>query len=179
MPRPDKRRRAYLEQFRRDVEGRYLYEGSFRRYTGKLPLRRALAGLWLLCAGALAALLAAGTVPAPAAMQQFYVLLPYAGALVACVSAVWTLARLTAGGDPLRSYLYDQTAARLPGRCLLAAVLAALASVGAGADAVCRGTQNAGRAIAAFLALTLGAALALTAAAALCRRMTYDEEAGR
>ena len=71
-----------------------------------------------LCGGALAALAAAGMVPAPGAMQQFYVLLPYAGALVAGISAVWALARMSRGGARLRSYVYEetvgQTAAALP-----------------------------------------------------------------
>lgn len=64
------------------------------------------------------------------AMQQFYVLLPYAGALVAGISAVWALARMSRGGARLRSYVYEETVAKLPLRCLLTGVFAALAAVG-------------------------------------------------
>ena len=45
-----------------------------------MPYAKLRGLLWVLCGGALAALAAAGMVPAPGAMQQFYVLLPYAGA---------------------------------------------------------------------------------------------------
>ncbi|MFR7618473.1 MAG: hypothetical protein ACLUZX_11295 [Subdoligranulum sp.] len=44
-----------------------------------MPYAKLRGLLWALCGGALAALAAAGMVPAPGAMQQFYVLLPYAG----------------------------------------------------------------------------------------------------
>lgn len=74
-----RRGREYLNDFRRDVNGSYLYQGSYRRYTGSMPYAKLRGLLWALCGGALAALAAAGMVPAPGAMQQFYVLLPYAG----------------------------------------------------------------------------------------------------
>ena len=70
-----RRGREYLNDFRRDVNGSYLYQGSYRRYTGSMPYAKLRGLLWALCGGALAALAAAGMVPAPGAMQQFYVLL--------------------------------------------------------------------------------------------------------
>ena len=91
----------------------------------------------------LAALAAAGMVPAPGAMQQFYVLLPYAGALVAGISAVWALARMSCGGARLRSYVYEETVAKLPLRCLLTGVFAALAAVGECMDVFLNGEQGA------------------------------------
>ena len=115
----NRRGREYLNDFRRDVNGSYLYQGSYRRYTGSMPYAKLRGLLWALCGGALAALAAAGMVPAPGAMQQFYVLLPYAGALVAGISAVWALARMSRGGARLRSYVYEETVAKLPLRCLL------------------------------------------------------------
>ena len=125
-----RRGREYLNDFRRDVNGNYLYQGSYRCYTGSMPYAKLRGLLWALCGGALAALAAAGMVPAPGAMQQFYVLLPYAGALVAGISAVWALARMSCGGARLRSYVYEETVAKLPLRCLLTGVFAALAAVG-------------------------------------------------
>ena len=126
-----RRGREYLNDFRRDVNGSYLYQGSYRCYTGSMPYAKLRGLLWALCGGALAALAAAGMVPAPGAMQQFYVLLPYAGALVAGISAVWALARMSRGGARLRSYVYEETVAKLPLRCLLFAALAAAAAAAA------------------------------------------------
>ncbi len=76
-------------------------------------------------------------------MQQFYVLLPYAGALVAGISAVWALARMSRDGARLRSYVYEETVAKLPLRCLLTGVFAALATVGECMDVFLNGGQGA------------------------------------
>ena len=57
-----RRGREYLNDFRRDVNGSYLYQGSYRRYTGSMPYAKLRGLLWALCGGALAALAAAGRI---------------------------------------------------------------------------------------------------------------------
>ena len=166
-----RRGREYLNDFRRDVNGSYLYQGSYRRYTGSMPYAKLRGLLWTLCGGALAALAAAGMVPAPGAMQQFYVLLPYAGALVAGISAVWALARMS-------SYVYEETVAKLPLRCLLTGVFAALAAVGECMDVFLNGGQEAIRYAVLFAALAAAAAAAAFAAGHTIRAAVYTEESG-
>ena len=124
----------------------------------------------------LAVLAAAGMVPAPGAMQQFYVLLPYAGALVAGISAVWALARMSRGGARLRSYVYEETVAKLPLRCLLTGVFAALAAVGECMDVFLNGGQEAIRYAVLFTALAAAAAAAAFAAGHTIRAAVYTEE---
>ena len=155
-----RRGREYLNDFRRDVNGSYLYQGSYRRYTGSMSYAKLRGLLWALCGGALAALAAAGMVPAPGAMQQFYVLLPYAGALVAGSSAVWALARI----------------AKLPLRCLLTGGFAALAAVGECMDVFLNGGQSAIRYAVLFAALAAAAAAAAFAAVRTIRAAVYTEE---
>ena len=171
-----RRGREYLNDFRRDVNGSYLYQGSYRRYTGSMPYAKLRSLLWALCGGALAALAAAGMVPAPGAMQQFYVLLPYAGALVADISAVWALARMSRGGARLRSYVYEETVAKLPLRCLLTGGFAALAAVGECMDVFLNGGQDAIRYAVLFAALAAAAAAAAFAAGHTIRAAVYTEE---
>lgn len=171
-----RRGREYLNDFRRDVNGSYLYQGSYRRYTGSMPYAKLRGLLWALCGGALAALAAAGMVPAPGAMQQFYVLLPYAGALVAGISAVWALARMSCGGARLRSYVYEETVAKLPLRCLLTEVFAALAAVGECMDVFLNGGQGTIWYAVLFAALAAAAAAAAFAAGHTIRAAVYTEE---
>ena len=59
----NRRGREYLNDFRRDVSGSYLYQGSYRCYTGSMPYAKLRGLLWALCGGALAALAAAGRCP--------------------------------------------------------------------------------------------------------------------
>ena len=173
-----RRGREYLNDFRRDVNGSYLYQGSYRRYTGSMPYAKLRGLLWALCGGALAALAVAGMVPAPGAMQQFYVLLPYAGALVASISAVWALARMSRGGARLRSYVHDETVAKLPLRCLLAGVFAALAAAGECLDVFLNSGQNAIWYAVLFTLLAAGAAAAAFGARHIIRAAAYTDETG-
>ena len=161
-----RRGREYLNDFRRDVNGSYLYQGSYRCYTGSMPYAKLRGLLWALCGGALAALAAAGMVPAPGAMQQFYVLLPYAGAL----------ARMSRGGARLRSYVYEETVAKLPLRCLLTGGFAALAAVGECMDVFLNGGQGAIWYAVLFAALAAAAAAAAFAAGHTIRAAVYTEE---
>ena len=123
-------RRAYLNDFERDLTGSYHYRGAHYRYAGSLPRGRALARLWGLSLFTLAALLGAGLLDGPGLGRCFYVLIPYAAACVGAVSVVYTVGRLTANGDPLREYVLEQTARKLPVRGGLTRLLAALSAVG-------------------------------------------------
>ena len=43
-----RRGREYLNDFRRDVNGSYLYQGSYCRYTGSMPYAKLRDLLWAL-----------------------------------------------------------------------------------------------------------------------------------
>ena len=103
-------------------------------------------------------------------------ILPYAGALVAGISAVWALARMSCGGARLRSYVYEETVAKLPLRCLLTGVFAALAAVGECMDVFLNGGQGAIWYAVLFAALAAAAAAAAFAAGHTIRAAVYTEE---
>ncbi|MGM9537966.1 MAG: hypothetical protein ACI3VN_06500, partial [Candidatus Onthomonas sp.] len=124
-------RRSYLNDFQQNAAGEYLYTGAHYTFVeqGK-NRRRFLTELWLLCGVALAAAVAGGCIPGSGMDQCFYVMLPYAAGLVGAISLCWGLGRLTAGGDPLRAYVYEQTVEKLPGRAMVTAVMAGLTLLG-------------------------------------------------
>lgn len=165
-------RRAYLDDFVRDLNGRYSYQGAHYRYTGSLPRGRALAWLGGLAAGALALLLAAGMLDGPGLGRCFYVLIPYAAAFVLAVWVAYTVGRLAKGGDPLREYVLEQTARRLPGRSLAAAVLAAAAAAG---GALYLALNGPGWHRAAFILLNAGAFAAQLAMRRVMSRMDWEK----
>ena len=156
-----KNKHAYLDDFEKDLNGNYQYRGAHYYYKGTQPRGKALAGLWVLCGGGTACLLAAGFVHGATAHAPFWLLLPYMAGLLAGVYVLYLLVRLTAGGDPLRAYIHEQTAQKLPGVCLAAAVLAALPAV-AQLVQLALGGQN-------LAARLLFAALQTVAAAAFIR----------
>ena len=156
-----KNKHAYLDDFEKDLNGNYQYRGAHYYYKGTQPRGKALAGLWVLCGGGTACLLAAGFVHGATAHAPFWLLLPYMAGLLAGVYALYLLVRLTAGGDPLRAYIHEQTAQKLPGVCLATAVLAALTAA-AQLVQLALGGQN-------LAARLLFAALQTVAAAAFIR----------
>ena len=156
-----KNKHAYLDDFEKDLNGNYQYHGAYYYYKGTQPRGKALAGLWVLCGGGTACLLAAGFVHGATAHAPFWLLLPYMAGLLAGVYVLYLLVRLTAGGDPLRAYIHEQTAQKLPGVCLAAAVLAALTAA-AQLVQLALGGQN-------LAARLLFAALQTVAAAAFIR----------
>ena len=156
-----KNKHAYLDDFEKDLNGNYQYRGAHYYYKGTQPRGKALAGLWVLCGGGTSCLLAAGFVHGATAHAPFWLLLPYMAGLLAGVYVLYLLVRLTAGGDPLRAYIHEQTAQKLPGVCLAAAVLAALTAA-AQLVQLALGGQN-------LAARLLFAALQTVAAAAFIR----------
>ena len=111
-------RRAYLNDFRKDETGAYVYRGAVYDYEGsKQSLRSLKVRLGVLGALSLAMLLWAGLIQVPGMDHSIYVLLPYAAALCNSVSVCWALGRFCAGGISLRAYLYEDSIEKLPVRC--------------------------------------------------------------
>ena len=130
--REKKKKRAYLDDFEKDLNGNYRYRGAHYRYAGEIPRGKALARLWALCGGGAALTVAAGVLPGATARAPLYLELPYMAALVLALYAVVVLVRATRGGDPMRAYIHEQTVQKLPSLCVASAVLCGVAAAGQG-----------------------------------------------
>lgn len=126
-----KGRRAYLDAFQKDEKGNYVYRGELYVWQDEeKKLKQELIRLWGLCILMLVSLAAAGCVEAPGAVNCAYVLIPYTVNFVSGISVCLGLYHLTAGGNPLRAYIYQKSVAQLPGRAVLTAVAAAAGMAG-------------------------------------------------
>ena len=169
-----KNKHAYLDDFEKDLNGNYQYRGVHYYYKGTQPRGKALAGLWVLCGGGAACLLAAGFVHGATAHAPFWLLLPYMAGLLAGGYVLYLLVRLTAGGDPLRAYIHEQTAQKLPGVCLAAAVLAALTAAAQLVQLALGGQNLAARLL--FAALQTVAAAAFIRASKRFKVLKYEKQ---
>ena len=169
-----KNKHAYLDDFEKDLNGNYQYRGAHYYYKGTQPRGKALAGLWVLCGSGAACLLAAGFVHGATAHAPFWLLLPYMAGLLAGVYVLYLLVRLTAGGDPLRAYIHEQTAQKLPGVCLAAAVLAALTAAAQLVQLALGGQNLAARLL--FAALQTVAAAAFIRASKRFKVLKYEKQ---
>ena len=126
-----KNRRAYLNDFKKDETGDYIYRGTVYDYEGsEHSLRSFKIRLSILGALTLIMLLWAGLIRVPGMDHCIYVLLPYAAALCGSVSVCWALTRLLTGGVSLRAYLYQESIEKLPVRCVFTACCSMAALLG-------------------------------------------------
>ena len=169
-----KKKRAYLDDFEKDLNGNYQYRGAHYRYAGEQPRGKALAQLWALCGGGAALVAAAGFVPGATARAPFWLLLPYMAGLLAAVYAVYLLVRLTAAGEPLRAYLHEQTVQKLPSSCGLAAVLAAITAAAQLVQMALDGQNLPARL--GFTLLQAGAATAFVLAGKRFKALKYERQ---
>ena len=171
-----KKKRAYLDDFEKDLNGNYQYRGAHYHYKGTKSRGRALAVLWVLCGGGAALVVAAGLVPGATAYAPFWLLLPYMAALVLALYAVVLLVRLTRGGVRLRAYVHEQTAQKLPSFCRATAVLCAAAAAGQGVAVFAADTQLLMSTCGIFILFELLSCAAFAAAARLLKRMPWEKE---
>lgn len=140
-----KGRRAHLSSFAPTAAGEYYYTGAHYRWvSGGGSWRRAMAVRWLLAGGAILCQILAGIIPAPGMKNCFYVILPWAGALLAAVSLAWAAARMSYWGNPLRAYVYEKTAQILPARCCATMVFSALTALLTGLYLFLDGSEQVG-----------------------------------
>lgn len=124
-------RRAYLDDFRKDETGAYVYSGTVYEYEGsEHSLRSLKVRLSVLGILTLIMLLWSGLIRVPGMDHSVYVLLPYAAALCGSVSVCWALGRLCVGGVSLRAYLFQESIEKLPGRCIFTACCSGAALLG-------------------------------------------------
>ena len=105
--------------------GEYVYTGKYLKFQGEKSRKRSLMELWGLTVPMAVCVIAGGCIPAPGTQNTFYVLLPMMVEIILAVSCLWLLGQVTLGGDPMKEYVYHDSAEKLPGRLLATAVFAA------------------------------------------------------
>ena len=116
--------KEYLNDFKRQENGQYVYEGAFYAWNG--DRKKSLLRLWLIGLGMMASAVAGGCIPAAGMDNTFYVIIPFMLEVIFAASVLWALVRLTAAGDPMRGYLYEGTVEKLKPRSWFVLVTAAL-----------------------------------------------------
>ena len=128
-----KKERERLKDFGEDENGKISYLGDYVRLVGEIGRTRLLGTLWGAFAVAAVATLVPGVLNPAGLSGCPYVVMPYMLQVVALVSAVWALGRLTVAlraGERVRVYVRDETVGALPARSVVAIVLTLVCAVG-------------------------------------------------
>lgn len=127
-----KGRRAYLEYFKKDDDGKYVFQGDYYTYQPEegRTLRQELIRMWILCLIMFVSIVAVGCITAPGMDRSFYVLTPYVVELIGGIRVCLALGKLTAGGNPMKNYTYEGSVTELPQRTVFTMVWVAVSLVG-------------------------------------------------
>lgn len=118
-------RRDYLNDFKLNVAGEYVYTGKVFHWT--CDRMRTLALFWGLSLGACAAAVAGGCIPGTGMEGSAWVLLPYVVSLICSFTCLYAVGRLAFAGEEVREYVFKGSVEKLPLRTLMTAIFSAIA----------------------------------------------------
>lgn len=121
-------RRAYLNDFKPNVAGEYIYTG--KKVGWKAPRKETLVKMWVLGILGILASVLAGCIPYTGMEGKAWIVLPYVFGLVAAASEIWAIYRLSVAGEQIRVYVFQATAKQLPVRSFLTALFSGVAILG-------------------------------------------------
>lgn len=108
-------KKHYLRDFQEKPDGSYVYTGK-TWHAEPTARRRMLIKLWTLQIIMLFAALLPGFVTTAGLVNTFYVIIPYVFWLMSDFVLAYTLANMTAGGNPLKNYIYERSVVKYPFR---------------------------------------------------------------
>ena len=121
-------RRDYLNDFRLNVAGEYVYTGrTFRWPAGR---KQTLIRFWILSLFACAAAAAGGCIPGTGMEGSAWVLLPYVAGLICAFVCLYTVGKLAFAGEEVREYIFKGSVEELPLRTLMTAIFSSIAVLG-------------------------------------------------
>lgn len=121
-------RRSYLNDFKTNVAGEYIYTG--KNIGWNAPRKQTLVKMWVFGGLGILASVIAGCIPGTGMEGTAWIVLPYIIGLVAAVSEIWAIYRLSTAGEQIREYVFQTTAKQLPARSFLTALFSGVAILG-------------------------------------------------
>ena len=103
-------RKQYLDQFVKKEDGSYEYTGP-RYIPVNAAWKRVSRMLYLYLAAAAVCLIGAGFVPSSGMISAWYVIVPYAAAVLMTILLAVRMLRVTADKGTIHTYTYDRTVA--------------------------------------------------------------------
>lgn len=110
--------RAYLNDFKLNEHGKYIYSGALYGYRGEKPLKKLKAEMLALSFLPAACAVLSGCIPAPGMTNCFYVIIPWVLEIAATFSLIWAAVKFMLAKLPLRGYIYESTLAAFKPRCI-------------------------------------------------------------
>ena len=125
-----KGRYAHIADYRTADDGSFEYVGVYHVWQSEEDANAYAREAKILVVCAAAALVVAGCIPAPGTFGAFYVLIPYACALLGTALTAAAVFRLAKEGTRVRDHIYDKSVPMLPVKLTIGAAGALSAAAG-------------------------------------------------
>lgn len=175
-----KGRRAYLSDYVQDLNGEYIYRGSY--YVAEVPARemsRILRGILGLTLLALLILTGVGCLSTGTTSGAFYVTLPHVAAIILTAVCLYDTVVVMRSAGKLRSHQYESAVPRLRGCAMMGTVCAAVAAVGQTVYTIVAGQSNTRLADILFFVGCYAAAILCFLVFRIQKRIVWRLDAGK
>ena len=125
-----KKRYSYLDDYKKGMDGKYVYYGRHYVYKGEMPIRQYKWMLGLTCILLTALYIAGGFQNAGIIWNRWYVILPYAAEALVVFLFIWKSLSLILEKVPVKKYIYEKTVPWFRPLGIILAVLCALSVIG-------------------------------------------------
>lgn len=117
-------RKEYLNDFQRDLNGRYVYMGQHMVFEGNdSAWRKDNLILWACCLVPAILIIIVGVLPGAGLIGKALLLIPYALMLISLFIVIWKMVRFSYSSGRMRQYVHSQTVAVIPVYSLIMAGL--------------------------------------------------------
>lgn len=124
-------RKEYLNDFHKDMSGKYVYDGKYMLYGNDRQIwKKDNMILWVCCIVPAILIICVGLVRQSGLVGNPFMLAPFALSFIALFIIIWKMARLSYGGVRMRKYVHDQTVRVIPVYAMIGACLGAIAVIG-------------------------------------------------
>ena len=156
-----KGRYAHIKDYRMADDGSYEYVGIYHEWADETEAAAYARAAKALMAAAIACLVLAGCVPAPGTFGAFYVVIPYACAIVGMALSCASCVRIIREGSRVRDHIYEKSVPMLPAKLGVGFVGAFSCAMGELAHIIVAGAGDRLAWGLVFVALMLGCGICL------------------
>ena len=123
-------RRGYLDNYVKGMDGRYIYTGEYMKFLGTAVAKRAMDVQIIVTASLVFVLLVASSFTLAGDMSRsIYVVIPYVLEVIIGFFLIWYTYKFEHGGNPMKKYIYDKVAGKLPVFGIFTTIAAGLGAV--------------------------------------------------
>lgn len=138
-----KKKRQYLNEFRSNLNGEYIYQGKLYEFKGEESERKkSIMTLLIFSIAAIFLTILSGILPGAGSTKAFYVIIPYVVEFGAEGFLIYSVGSLLSGGKIIREYIFLNSYGKIHERAMIIVAFAIIGFVGNFIYSLLNGTEG-------------------------------------